>query len=301
MQVLFLQLQCCQCKILRFAWIGPWRVAPAGQWLPSQPDRAREARTPPNNIWQTQKGPIVALPGVAQAGGALPPPEGGLWSSGVGGGGVCLMVTDDGCSLKLDCPFPLCVCACAPAADDHTYHIDVPGRRPFLLLCVDSWAQWTGMLCDQINPSPSQTCGLLGRALCWLHVIMCKPYTPFGVLYSIRLCVRNESPIHNIGSCGRIRSKRMMFQLVMLFSGLPTCQSFRPPKIRWFKLRNLSRFSPASHFIWFTPWLCRELHDVWTELQDIHDAFGLRYQWGGSHSNKKLLCSLGIDTRNIVS
>ncbi|KAK7834504.1 hypothetical protein U0070_017690 [Myodes glareolus] len=44
-----------------------------------------------------------------------------------------------------------------------------------------------------------------------------------------------------------------------------------------------------------------ELLDVWTELQDIHDAHGLRYQWGGSHSNKKLLCSLGIDTRNIES
>ncbi|XP_055980852.1 aftiphilin isoform X2 [Sorex fumeus] len=43
-----------------------------------------------------------------------------------------------------------------------------------------------------------------------------------------------------------------------------------------------------------------ELLNVWTELQDIHDAHGLRYQWGGSHSNKKLLCSLGIDTRNIL-
>ncbi|XP_048208573.1 aftiphilin isoform X2 [Perognathus longimembris pacificus] len=43
-----------------------------------------------------------------------------------------------------------------------------------------------------------------------------------------------------------------------------------------------------------------ELVDVWTELQDIHDAHGLKYQWGGSHSNKKLLCSLGIDTRNIL-
>ncbi|XP_054442866.1 aftiphilin isoform X2 [Pteronotus mesoamericanus] len=43
-----------------------------------------------------------------------------------------------------------------------------------------------------------------------------------------------------------------------------------------------------------------ELLDVWTELQDIHDAHGLRYQWGGSHSNKKLLGSLGIDTRNIL-
>ncbi|CAI9534388.1 unnamed protein product [Staurois parvus] len=40
--------------------------------------------------------------------------------------------------------------------------------------------------------------------------------------------------------------------------------------------------------------------DIWAELQDIHDAFGLKYQWGGSHSNKKLLCSLGIDTRNIL-
>ncbi|XP_067421348.1 aftiphilin isoform X2 [Emydura macquarii macquarii] len=43
-----------------------------------------------------------------------------------------------------------------------------------------------------------------------------------------------------------------------------------------------------------------ELMEVWTELQDIHDAYGLKYQWGGSHSNKKLLCSLGIDTRNIL-
>uniref|UniRef100_A0A8C8R520 Aftiphilin n=1 Tax=Pelusios castaneus TaxID=367368 RepID=A0A8C8R520_9SAUR len=43
-----------------------------------------------------------------------------------------------------------------------------------------------------------------------------------------------------------------------------------------------------------------ELTEVWTWLQDIHDAYGLKYQWGGSHSNKKLLCSLGIDTRNIL-
>uniref|UniRef100_A0A3B4XCA7 Aftiphilin a n=1 Tax=Seriola lalandi dorsalis TaxID=1841481 RepID=A0A3B4XCA7_SERLL len=39
---------------------------------------------------------------------------------------------------------------------------------------------------------------------------------------------------------------------------------------------------------------------VWTQLQDIHEAFGLRYQWGGSHCNKALLCCLGIDTRNIL-
>ncbi|XP_078261809.1 aftiphilin-like isoform X2 [Rhinoraja longicauda] len=43
-----------------------------------------------------------------------------------------------------------------------------------------------------------------------------------------------------------------------------------------------------------------ELLAVWTELQDVEDAHGLRYQWGGSHSNKKLLISLGIDTRNIL-
>nr|XP_046231844.1 aftiphilin a isoform X2 [Scatophagus argus] len=39
---------------------------------------------------------------------------------------------------------------------------------------------------------------------------------------------------------------------------------------------------------------------VWSQLQDIHEAFGLRYQWGGSHCNKALLCCLGIDTRNIL-
>ncbi|XP_059902087.1 aftiphilin a isoform X2 [Gadus macrocephalus] len=40
--------------------------------------------------------------------------------------------------------------------------------------------------------------------------------------------------------------------------------------------------------------------NVWRQLLDIHEAFGLRHQWGGSHSNKTLLCSLGIDTRNIL-
>ncbi|KAM8946922.1 aftiphilin isoform 2-T2 [Pelodytes ibericus] len=44
----------------------------------------------------------------------------------------------------------------------------------------------------------------------------------------------------------------------------------------------------------------REVLDLWPELQDIHDAYGLKHQWGGSYSNKKLLCSLGIDTRNIL-
>lgn len=39
---------------------------------------------------------------------------------------------------------------------------------------------------------------------------------------------------------------------------------------------------------------------VWKRLQDIHEALGLRYQWGGSHCNKALLCCLGIDTRNIL-
>ncbi|XP_056423936.1 aftiphilin isoform X2 [Hyla sarda] len=43
-----------------------------------------------------------------------------------------------------------------------------------------------------------------------------------------------------------------------------------------------------------------EVLDIWTELQDIHNAYGLKHQWGGSHSNKKLLRSLGIDTRNIL-
>ncbi|XP_038144140.1 aftiphilin a isoform X1 [Cyprinodon tularosa] len=40
--------------------------------------------------------------------------------------------------------------------------------------------------------------------------------------------------------------------------------------------------------------------DVWMQLRDVHEALGLRYQWGGSHCNKVLLCCLGIDTRNIL-
>ncbi|XP_028299227.1 aftiphilin a isoform X2 [Gouania willdenowi] len=39
---------------------------------------------------------------------------------------------------------------------------------------------------------------------------------------------------------------------------------------------------------------------VWMKLQDVHEAEGLRYVWGGSHCNKALLSSLGIDTRNIL-
>ncbi|XP_051983381.1 aftiphilin-like [Xyrauchen texanus] len=42
------------------------------------------------------------------------------------------------------------------------------------------------------------------------------------------------------------------------------------------------------------------LRDVWQQLQDVNNAYGLRYQWGGSRTNKALLCSLGIDTRNIL-
>ncbi|XP_076003819.1 aftiphilin a isoform X2 [Genypterus blacodes] len=46
---------------------------------------------------------------------------------------------------------------------------------------------------------------------------------------------------------------------------------------------------------------CRAVRGgVWIQLQDIHEAFGLRYQWGGSHCNKALLCCLGIDIRNIL-
>ncbi|XP_078505547.1 aftiphilin isoform X2 [Lissotriton helveticus] len=44
----------------------------------------------------------------------------------------------------------------------------------------------------------------------------------------------------------------------------------------------------------------RKKLNMWMELQNVHDGYGLRYQWGGSHSNKMLLCSLGIDTRNIL-
>ncbi|CAL8329414.1 unnamed protein product [Lota lota] len=43
-----------------------------------------------------------------------------------------------------------------------------------------------------------------------------------------------------------------------------------------------------------------QLNGVWRQLLDIHQASGLKHQWGGSHSNKTLLSSLGIDTRNIL-
>ncbi|XP_077426413.1 aftiphilin a isoform X2 [Vanacampus margaritifer] len=39
---------------------------------------------------------------------------------------------------------------------------------------------------------------------------------------------------------------------------------------------------------------------VWPQLRDVHEAVGLRHQWGGSYCNKTLLGCLGIDTRNIL-
>ncbi|KAM9819754.1 aftiphilin a isoform X2 [Syngnathus typhle] len=39
---------------------------------------------------------------------------------------------------------------------------------------------------------------------------------------------------------------------------------------------------------------------VWPRLRDVHQAVGLRHQWGGSYCNKTLLACLGIDTRNIL-
>ncbi|XP_061736692.1 aftiphilin a isoform X2 [Nerophis ophidion] len=45
----------------------------------------------------------------------------------------------------------------------------------------------------------------------------------------------------------------------------------------------------------------RVLHGgVWSQLEDVDEAVGLRHQWGGSYCNKTLLGCLGIDTRNIL-
>ncbi|XP_071247173.1 aftiphilin-like [Salvelinus alpinus] len=39
---------------------------------------------------------------------------------------------------------------------------------------------------------------------------------------------------------------------------------------------------------------------AWRQPQDLHDAVGLGFQWGGSHSNRALLRCLGMDTRNML-
>ncbi|KAL6102227.1 aftph [Pungitius sinensis] len=38
----------------------------------------------------------------------------------------------------------------------------------------------------------------------------------------------------------------------------------------------------------------------WRPHQDLHDAVGLGFQWGGSHTHRTLLRCLGVQTRNIV-
>ncbi|XP_039666142.1 aftiphilin a [Perca fluviatilis] len=59
--------------------------------------------------------------------------------------------------------------------------------------------------------------------------------------------------------------------------------------------------SPVSLSLFVSAGSLRSVRgSVWTQLQDIHEALGLRYQWGGSYCNKALLCCLGIDTRNIL-
>lgn len=83
---------------------------------------------------------------------------------------------------------------------------------------------------------------------------------------------------------------------------LPTEQGSEtvPPKIRL----SLDRNCIITIIYNTSTFLCvcgRGVRDVWRQVLDIHNAFGLQHQWGGSHSNKMLLCSLGIDTRNIVS
>nr|XP_010785724.1 PREDICTED: aftiphilin-like [Notothenia coriiceps] len=39
---------------------------------------------------------------------------------------------------------------------------------------------------------------------------------------------------------------------------------------------------------------------VWLPHQDLHEAVGLKFQWGGSYTNRTLLRCLGVETRNIV-
>nr|XP_046194397.1 aftiphilin-like isoform X2 [Oncorhynchus gorbuscha] len=46
-----------------------------------------------------------------------------------------------------------------------------------------------------------------------------------------------------------------------------------------------------------THWVPR---GAWRQPQDLHDAVGLGFQWGGSHSNRALLRCLGMDTRNML-
>ncbi|XP_010865794.4 aftiphilin [Esox lucius] len=45
-----------------------------------------------------------------------------------------------------------------------------------------------------------------------------------------------------------------------------------------------------------THWVPR---GAWRQPQDVHDAVGLGFQWGGSHSNRALLHCLGMDTWNM--
>lgn len=47
--------------------------------------------------------------------------------------------------------------------------------------------------------------------------------------------------------------------------------------------------------------LISETDKVWKSIKNVEETNALTYQWANSSSNKMLLNSLGIDSRNIVN
>lgn len=69
--------------------------------------------------------------------------------------------------------------------------------------------------------------------------------------------------------------------------------------------KNVSNDYNMKHFHESTENMCKICFRIqwgtWWPHQDLHSAVGLRFQWGGSHTNRTLLRCLGMDTRHIVS
>lgn len=62
----------------------------------------------------------------------------------------------------------------------------------------------------------------------------------------------------------------------------------------------LIRYVNMLNYCFVNP-LLRIQKGMWWLQQDLHSADGLRFHWGGSHSNRSLLRCLGVDTGNTVS
>ncbi|KAJ3614957.1 hypothetical protein NHX12_018526 [Muraenolepis orangiensis] len=122
---------------------------------------------------------------------------------------------------------------------------------------------------------------------------------PEAPLSTTSLDQMSRAAVHSVALSGRLER---LFQQSFPDDPVPELEEGVPPLKSLLEPTEEQKGGPGGpeDVPRTTPFYGELRADVWRQLLDIHEAFGLRHQWGGSHSNKTLLCSLGIDTRNIL-